>query len=109
MLVKTYPLNSNERQLVGFEFLNLFLSSRGIANYVRRVKGCEVLKTRSMFSAEEVHVRFSFAGKQFVVWEPFGDNSHLWVGPLDGQEVPPETIGALQAEFEKTRRLGVGQ
>jgi hypothetical protein len=33
----------------------------------------------------------------------------LWVGPEDGEEVPPETVRALQAEFEKTSRSGVGQ
>jgi hypothetical protein len=107
--MKTYPLNSDKQQLVGFEVSNLFLSSRGIAKCVRRVKGCEILTTRRSFSAEEVHVRFSFARKKFIVWEPFGGNSRLWVGPEDGEEVPPETIGALREEFKKTSRFGLEQ
>jgi hypothetical protein len=44
-----------------------------------------------------VHVRFSFKGNQFIVWEPFGDNSRLWIIPQEGQEVPPQTISDLQS------------
>ena len=107
MLMKTFLLNSDEGQLTGFEVSNSFLSSGGIAKYVRRIKGCEVIGKRRWFSADEVHVRFSFSGKRFIVWEPFGDNSRLWVGPEDGEVVPPETIGALREKFESTSRLGL--
>ena len=107
MLMKTFLLNSDEGQLVGFEISNSFLSSGGIAKYVRRIKGCDVIGTRRLLSADEVHVRFSFSGNRFIVWEPFGDNSRLWVGPEDGEVVPPDTIEALREKFEDTSRLGV--
>lgn len=60
---------------------------------------------RRWFSADEIHVRFSFAGELFVVWEPYGDNSRLWVGPDDGAIAPPEIINDLRAKFECTSRL----
>jgi hypothetical protein len=97
--MKTFPLNSDEGQLIGFEIPNSFLSSGGIARFVRRIKGCDVLGTRRWFSADEVHVRFSFSGSRFIVWEPFGDNGRLWVGPEDGEVVSPEKIDALKVEF----------
>ncbi len=104
--MKTFLLNSDEGQLTGFEVSNSFLSSSGIVKYVRRINGCEVIGTRRLFSADEIHVRFLFAGKRFVVWEPFGDNSRLWVGPENGEVVPPETIEALRVKFESTSRMG---
>lgn len=105
--MKTFLLNSDEGQLTGFEVSNSFLSSIGIAKYVRRINGCEVIGTRRLFSADEVHVRFLFAGKRFIVWEPFGDSSRLWVGPEDGEMVPPETIDALVEKFESTCTTGL--
>lgn len=107
MLMRTFLLNNDEGELSGFEISNSFLSSGGIAKYVRRIQGCEVVGTRRWFSADEVHVRFSFSGKRFIVWEPFGDNSRLWIGPEDGEIVPPETIDALREKFESASRLGL--
>lgn len=107
MPMKTFQLKSDEGQLIGFEITNSFLSSGGIAKYVRRVRGCEVVGTRRWFSADEIHVRFSFSGKRFIVWEPFGDNSRLWVGPADGEAATPEIIDYLRAKFQATKRLGI--
>lgn len=107
--MKTFLLNGDEGQLIGFEDSNSFLSSSGIAKYVRRIKGCDVVGTRRWFSADEVHVRFSFSGKRFIVWEPFGDNSRLWVGPEDGEVTLPEIIDDLRAKFEGTRRLRISR
>lgn len=105
MLMRTFSTNNDEGQLTGFEISNSFLSSGGIAKYVRRIKGCEVTGRRRWFSADEVHVRFSFSGKRFIVWEPFGDNSRLWVGPEDGEETPPNVIDELRAQFEGASRM----
>ncbi|WP_152521700.1 hypothetical protein [Marinimicrobium sp. LS-A18] len=107
--MKTFLLNGDEGQLIGFEISNSFLSSSGIAKYIRRIKGCEVVGTRRWFSADEVHVHFLFSGKRFIVWEPFGDNSRLWVGPEDGEVTPPEIIYELKANFEGTSRVSISR
>jgi len=105
--MKTFLLNSGEGELTGFEVSNSFLSSGGIARCVRRIRGCDVVSSRRWFSADEVHVRFLFASKRFIVWEPFGDNSRLWVGPEDGEVIPPEIIEDLRLKFEGTSRLRI--
>ena len=46
---------------------------------VPRVAG--VRKRRPFSKWEEIHIWFSFAGHDWVVWEPFGDNSRYWIGP----------------------------
>jgi hypothetical protein len=28
-----------------------------------------------------VHVTFKYLGLDYIVWEPFGDNSRYWIGP----------------------------
>jgi hypothetical protein len=68
---------------------------------VKAVQGCELIETRGLFSKDEVHVRFRFSGKHFLVWEQFGDNSRLWVGPESGEDIPHETISSLEAAFRE--------
>ncbi len=107
MLMRTFQLHNDDGKSIGFEISNSFLSSGGIAKFIHRIKGCEIVGKQRWFSANEVHVRFSFSGKRFIVWEPFGDNSRLWVGPQDGETVTPETIDELKSKFEATSRLGI--
>ena len=105
--MKTFLLNNDEGELTGFEISNSFLSSGSIARCVRRIRGCDVVSSRRWFSADEVHVRFLFANKRFILWEPFGDNSRLWVGPEGGEIVPPELIEDLRLNFEETSMLRI--
>ena len=107
MLMRTFQLHNDDGISIGFEISNSFFSSVGIARCIRRIKGCEIVSRRRWFSADEIHVRFSFSGKRFVVWEPFGDNSRLWVGPEDGEIISPEVIDELKSKFEATSRLGI--
>lgn len=104
MLMRTRTLTSEEGELIGFEISNSFVSSRSTAAYIRRVPGCDVLDIRKLFSRNEVHVRFAFAGKTFIVWEPFGDNSRLWIGPDDGESVSVDLLVALKVKIDDTSR-----
>ncbi|MCY1311840.1 hypothetical protein D9M70_621990 [compost metagenome] len=36
-------------------------------------------------SADEYLVSFQFSGHDYVVWEPFGDNSRYWIGPKEAE------------------------
>ena len=47
---------------------------------LRSVPGIDTVE-RQWFS--DVWVTFNYKGIPCVVWEPFGDNSELWVGPGD--------------------------
>jgi len=38
---------------------------------------------RSWGLSSEVRLRFAYAGRRFIVWEPFGDSSRYWIGPED--------------------------
>jgi hypothetical protein len=102
--MKTSPQSNEEGMLIGFEIANSFISSRGISRFVQRIKGCEILGIRSLFSADEVHVQFGFANLKFIVWEPYGDNSRLWVEPEDDESVSERKLAELRDLFEQTKR-----
>ena len=58
---------------------------------------------RSRFGpSDDIRVRFTYAGKSFVVWEPYGDNSRYWVGPEE-LEQPLIDIRDLQKIFDAYR------
>ena len=105
--MKSYPLWNDEGALVGFELSNAFLSAAGTAQFVSRVPGAVITHRRRWYSADEVLVRFDFAGARFVVREPYGENSRLWVGPQNGEPADPKTLRKLQLSFQSTPRWGV--
>jgi hypothetical protein len=48
---------------------------------------------------------FELGGDQFLVWEPFGDNSRYWVGPIVAGKWSPhlETVRAAFAGVPRFR------
>lgn len=80
--METYPILNNADEIVAFEIPNsYFISSAGIARFFRRCPGVEITRVRRLFAlGEDVHVHFDFRGESFLVWEPYGDSSRLWVG-----------------------------
>jgi len=85
--MKTYPLCDENNELYAFEVSNSFLGSGSIARFLQRCSGCEVLQVRKMFSSSEEHVLFKFEGLDFIVWEPFGDSSRLYIGFSDPESM----------------------
>lgn len=81
--METFALRNDANELVAFEIpSSYFMSSRAVARYLSRCPGVSISKVRRLFAgADEIHVRFTFKGESFDVWEPFGDNSRYWIGP----------------------------
>lgn len=85
--VKTHPQKNDAGEKYAFEISNAFLSSRGIARFIGRCPGVTIIHVRRMFALdEEVHVEFELNRDRYHVWEPFGDNSRLWIGPAEGKQ-----------------------
>lgn len=96
--MKTYPLRSEENELVGFEIPHNFISSGSIANFIKQVPGCSVTWVRKIFSDSEIHVKFNYGGHEFEVWEPFGDNSRLHIGK--GSKIDPNIVERLESKIK---------
>lgn len=106
-VVKTYELKDDSGNLHAFEIPHMFFSSNGIARFIARCKGCEIVKIRRFFSREEEHVFFKFQGNEFVVWEPFGDNSRLYMGFVDSNKNDSPTVIKLIEAVKLTPRFGI--
>jgi len=78
--MKTYPLKREDGQIFAFEIRGAGLWTGSLARLLERVPGvANVRRVRS----EDNRLAFEVNGEPFVVWEPWGDNSRYWVGPVD--------------------------
>lgn len=99
--MKTFPLKNEEGELYAFAIENNFISSSSIARFIKNVPGCTIKWVRKMFSKSEIHVKFEYEGVLFSVWEPFGDNSHLHIGP-ENEEINSAT-NSLESCLKNTK------
>ena len=99
--MKTYTLNTDQGECIGFEIQNNFFGSRSIARFIKRVPGCEVKSIRKIFAPSEIHTTFRYKDKEFIVWEPYGDNSRLHIG--SEHNVNEKIIKNLEKDVALTR------
>ena len=99
--MKTYPIKTEQGMCWAFEIENAYIRPRTIAALLADVSDIADIQPRKPFSAsDEIHLRFRFRGREFVVWEPYGDNSRYWIGPADEKEAPIDAA-ELQAAFDR--------
>lgn len=102
--MKTYPVSDNEKSAhpFAFEIDNAYVSLRKIVSILRATEGVSEVRRRKSFSSpSDIHIRFLFKRKEYVVWELYGDNSRYWIGP--DENVDPVDIGDLKAAFDHYR------
>jgi hypothetical protein len=57
---------------------------RRLASVLDRIDGVSAVHRRRWWSGSpDVHVRFQYCGREYLVWEPHGDSSRWWIGPDD--------------------------
>lgn len=94
--MKIYRLNRNDGQCFAFEVENAYIRPKTIAKLVSDIVG--ISKVNAHSSSKDIHLEFKYKGKDFIVWEPYGDNSHYWIGPKQEHEVVD--ITSLTYAFE---------
>jgi hypothetical protein len=99
--MKTYPDINEEGVLTSFEISSSLAGPKMIAHLIEKQLGGKITNRRKWFSGNEVHLRFIFLGKEFVVWEPFGDNSRYTICPADEANIDPDLIEKVQEGFKK--------
>ena len=101
--MQTYPLFNQAGRLFAFEIENVYVGRRRIGALLARVNDVsEVKVSRSFLPRGDVHVDFLYGGKQYVVWEPWGDSSRFWIGPREESDEPVD-IQALEKVFRSYR------
>jgi hypothetical protein len=86
--MRTYPIRGDDGVLFAFE-VDAQLLGRRLARVLRQIDGVtDVRRRRWWDGSPDVHIRFQYRGREYVVWEPFGDNSRWWIGPDDTDAAP---------------------
>ena len=100
--MKTFPsLNESTGHVFAFEIERIYLCNSTIGRILSEIPGVSDIKVRRLFSEwREIHVWFKYGLIDFVVWEPYGDNSRLWIGPEDGVDDRVD-IERVRIAFEK--------
>lgn len=79
--------------------LSVSLWRNALVRFLESVPGvAAVRRGGNWFSGDENRAYFLFHGVPFVVWEPWGDNSRYWIGPVD-TEAPFPDLGPLMQAF----------
>jgi hypothetical protein len=101
-----FPLTRLSGAVYAFEIENAYISLRTVAKILRTVPGVSHVETVSwfvrLFAAKESRATFQFHNHEFVVCEPFGDNSRFWIGPRNPESSAVE-IEPLQRAFLRHR------
>lgn len=64
----------------GFEVSSAWVTFRPLYKILNSVDG--ITDVRRQFFSDD-RITFNFHSEPFIVYEPFGDNSRYWIGPVD--------------------------
>jgi hypothetical protein len=82
--MNTYPIVDPKQgdNPFAFEVENAYLSRRTVARLLGRLDAVTKVGLGGRFgSSNDVRVEFKFKNRDYIVLEPFGDNSRYWIGP----------------------------
>jgi hypothetical protein len=101
--MKTYPSVDEKTGLpFAFEVENSYVGPSEIARILSTIDGISDIRKRKLFGKwEEMHAWFKYKNKDFVVWEPHGDNSRYWIGPKSQED--RMDISSIHGAFERYR------
>jgi len=106
--MQTFPIFDTNGDLYAFEINHFLISGATIGRIVRsQLEATITPNPTKAFSNKDVRLGFSFKGVQFIVVEPFGDNSRYWIGPYsesDGLVRNPliDLVHACISEYRPT-------
>lgn len=101
----TYPIVDPKKgaRPFAFEIENAYVSRRTVARLLRELDGVTDVGLGGRFgSSNDVRVEFKYRNRDYVVLEPFGDNSRYWIGPKDAAESGAD-IGEVESLFKSYR------
>lgn len=103
--VETYPLIDEKKghYPFAFEVKNAYVAPGTIARLLMEIDGITDVRTRRLFSgSSEIHVEFKYLSRDYIVWEPYGDNSRYWIGPKNPEESAGD-ISNIEDVFKRYR------
>jgi hypothetical protein len=97
--MKTHMAKECDGHLIAFEIEAIYYSRNAIAEILKTVKGVSDVQFGGRFgSNNDVRLMFNFQNSSFIVWEPYGDNSRYWIGPMESSQKPVD-IRTIELAF----------
>jgi hypothetical protein len=84
----TYDLKDADGRIFAFEISNVLIGRRGTQRVIEKIAGVRLIRRDRLFSGNDQFCEFELDGVRFVVWEPWGDNSRYWIGPVTPGATP---------------------
>jgi len=85
--MKTYAIKDDSNRTFAFEISNAYIGPSTIADLLRQSSKVTDLRQRKpLESPGDVYIEFRYAGREFIVWEPYGDSSRYWIGPKNDSD-----------------------
>jgi hypothetical protein len=103
--METYPIVDPKKGAYPFalEIENAYVSRRTVARLLGRLDGvADVVFGGRLESTNDVRVGFKYRNHEYIVLEPFGDNSRYWIGPKNSAEGVGD-IGEVESAFRRYR------
>lgn len=89
--MRTFELHRDDGYFLAFEIENVYVRPKKIGEILRAVEGVTDVKVgKPPGESRDVRVAFKYLGIDYIVWEPFGDNSRYWIGPEQEKEQPSD-------------------
>lgn len=100
--MKTFPIpDPMPGHCWAFEIQNIYISAWKLGRVLPDIGGVKDFQVPRLFkSRDDIRARFKFGGRDFVVWEPWGDSSRYWIGPQDVDDKSVD-ISSVRAAVEK--------
>lgn len=99
--MRTYKLYKENGSLFAFEIENAYIRPKKIGILLGVINGVTKVRVRKSFNlSDDVHVQFKYQDNDFIVWEPYGDNSRYWIGPSNEENSLDVDIEPLEEAFK---------
>jgi hypothetical protein len=93
--MRTFPIRDDAGHVFAFEIDAQIIGWR-LARCLRDIPEVSDVRPRRWWvGSPDVHIRFQYQGREYVVWEPYGDNSRWWIGP-DDENAPHVPLDDLE-------------
>ena len=103
--MRTYPVGGDADGFA-FEIDHVYLRRETIVHLLNMVDGVTDVHLGGGFgSRDDIRVEFKCQGHDYIVMEPFGDNSRYWIGPKGGKDdvAVAANMGKIKAVFARYR------
>lgn len=106
--MRIYKLYRDNGHFFAFEIENAYIRPQKIAKLLESIAGVSDIHQGKKFNLPaDVRVEFKYQGKDFIVWEPYGDNSRYWIGSESEDDIDIRPLAAIFDEYQPPKIIKI--